>query len=46
MFLVRNPVFPDPAVVPDREFQLAHCSEFVAPLAEAALRFRHETNNG
>ncbi len=44
--LVRNPVFLDPANVPDRKFQLPCRSEFAYPLAEAFLRFRHETNTG
>lgn len=44
--LVRGPVFLDPAVIPDRKFQLPCCSEFAYPLAEAFLRLRHETNNG
>ena len=44
--LVRNPVFLDPAIVPDRKFQLPCCSEFAYPLAEAFLRLRHEINSG
>lgn len=44
--LVRSPAFLDPAVVPDRWFQLPCCPEFAYPLAEAFLRLRHETNTG